>query len=437
MAARSGATLSLVGDEIYLFGGTEPVSGVCYNDLKVLDTATWTWKDIEVEGLLPPPRHSHSSGCLAGTCLLVYGGAGYSGPLSDVWVFNTLTRSWSRPTVRGSHPAAREMHTGLMLDSTRMLVYGGRGANNKVLCDVAILDATKMTWTQREPTPFARCAHSSVLISRPLASTQATPPSLPATSPALPSPIPPTQRSDPTPKAPATSHLDEARVVGDGAAASTAAASREAHPAAAAGASHNGHSNGDDSAPLQQAVSVAAVNEQSPAAPAAADSAATAAGAGPVSAVPTSQELQPGSSTRNESPAITSPPPASGRQVVLVYGGFGGEAVEGDVIQIDPVTLDVEVLTRGPRASNATAGVVVPCVRFAHSAVSIPWRSARGSDASLCGALPGDAGAKTGSDEHTAAGGGNGAGCAKVQQRRFTPGGRPWSFSVAWSRGAI
>lgn len=62
---------------------------------------------------------------------LVYGGAGYNGPLSDVWVFNPLQRSWSRPTIRGAHPAAREMHTGLMLDDTRMLVYGGRGANNK------------------------------------------------------------------------------------------------------------------------------------------------------------------------------------------------------------------------------------------------------------------------------------------------------------------
>lgn len=54
-----------------------------------------------------------------------------SGALSDVWVFNPAQRSWSNPSVAGTPPAAREMHTGTMLDDARMLVFGGRGAEYK------------------------------------------------------------------------------------------------------------------------------------------------------------------------------------------------------------------------------------------------------------------------------------------------------------------
>jgi hypothetical protein len=51
--------------------------------------------------------------------------------MQDLWIFNTLQRSWSRPSVSGAQPQAREMHTGCMLDPTTLLVYGGRGPNYK------------------------------------------------------------------------------------------------------------------------------------------------------------------------------------------------------------------------------------------------------------------------------------------------------------------
>lgn len=36
----------------------------------------------------------------------------------------------------------------------------------RVLCDAAILDAGEMKWSAVEPTPFSRCAHSGVLMAR-------------------------------------------------------------------------------------------------------------------------------------------------------------------------------------------------------------------------------------------------------------------------------
>lgn len=45
-----------------------------------------------------------------------------------------------------------------------------------------------------------------------------------------------------------------------------------------------------------------------------------------------------------------------------------GEAVEGDILKIDPHTLEIELLRRGPRGNDKS---VVPSVRFAHSAVAV------------------------------------------------------------------
>ncbi|GIL92711.1 hypothetical protein Vretifemale_20168 [Volvox reticuliferus] len=281
---RSGATLTVVGDRVYLFGGTEPVSGVCFNELKVLDPATWTWSDVEPQGTLPAPRHSHCSGCLAETCLIVYGGAGYQGPMQDLWIYNTLQNAWSRPTVSGDQPQAREMHTGCMVDTTTLLVYGGRGSNFKVCCDAALFDAQQMKWTAIEPTPFSRCAHSSVVL----------PPAHATSSPGK------TGSGD-------TEHV--------------------AHELCQNGGAVSEEGNG---------------------------TAATVQG----TTAPTPGTV--GSSSR-----------------VLIYGGYSGEAVEGDLIQIDSRTLEIELVRRGPRESDK--GGTVPSVRFAHSAVIVPSGGSGGS----------------------------------------------------------
>lgn len=63
---------------------------------------------------------------------LIYGGAGMQGgPLGDVWVFNVAAAAWSSPTLKGSAPPPREMHSGTMVDDSRMLIFGGRGVDNK------------------------------------------------------------------------------------------------------------------------------------------------------------------------------------------------------------------------------------------------------------------------------------------------------------------
>ncbi|KAL3152010.1 hypothetical protein ABBQ32_001128 [Trebouxia sp. C0010 RCD-2024] len=249
LVPRSGATMTAAGDILYIFGGQDPVTGGCYNDLIMLDSRTWQWMALEVSGVRPPARHSHITGLVQKNTLVVFGGAGAQGPLGDLWVFDLTSRQWSQPATQGDPPAPREMHTGTMLDDTRMLIYGGRGPDGKVLCDACLFDASSLTWRLKEPTPFARCAHTAV---------------------ALPS---------------------------------------------EAGCSGNHQSDNDE----------------------------------PMSSGPETEHM-----------------------CVLVYGGFSGDAVEGDLISIDPDGIDVQMVSRGPDQGEQRLDQQIPQARFAHGAVRVP-----------------------------------------------------------------
>lgn len=56
------------------------------------------------------------------------------------------------------------MHTALMLDDTRVLIYGGRSADNAVLNDLCVLDIEKMAWVDRKMCAFPRCSHTAVYL---------------------------------------------------------------------------------------------------------------------------------------------------------------------------------------------------------------------------------------------------------------------------------
>ncbi len=100
-----------------------------------------------------------------------------------------------------------------------------------------------------------------------------------------------------------------------------------------------------------------------------------------------------GAAAAADQPEAAGPGPGSSRPParVLVYGGFSGEAVDGDVLQLDGATLDIELLRRGPRDSDKQG--TVPPERFAHCAVAVP---ASAAVLRAVGAAPGAAGNRAG-----------------------------------------
>ncbi len=73
---------------------------------------------------------------------LVFGGAGMHGTLGDLWLFNTKTGTWVTPMAEGQAPCQREMHSGVMLTDSRMLICGGRSAAGQVCLIMAVLAGT-------------------------------------------------------------------------------------------------------------------------------------------------------------------------------------------------------------------------------------------------------------------------------------------------------
>ena len=180
--ARSGASATVIGTDVYVFGGQDPSTGVCFNDVVVLDMNAWEWRRLTLaESGSPPPRNGHVA-CAArgGKALVVYGGSSpEEGPMGDVHVLNLEEgcEKWERPRVAGQAPEPREMHAGVFfrlapsapsdnlgdtLEVTEeLLVAGGRGRDGVVFRDAHVLDVRAMKWTRRGDFGEPVCAHAA------------------------------------------------------------------------------------------------------------------------------------------------------------------------------------------------------------------------------------------------------------------------------------
>ncbi|CAB4061548.1 Kelch domain-containing protein 3 [Lepeophtheirus salmonis] len=121
-----------IGDnKILIFGGRSEINfHESYpTDVHYLDTDTMTWHSPRVSGLVPPDgRRSHSA-VNVNDDLLIFGG--YNSELdvhyNDVWVLNTRTWVWKEVTPHGSCvPIPRRRHAMCQIDGgSRLFIFGG------------------------------------------------------------------------------------------------------------------------------------------------------------------------------------------------------------------------------------------------------------------------------------------------------------------------
>eukprot|EP00976_Prorocentrum_cordatum_P030349 618043-Prorocentrum_minimum.AAC.8 len=119
--------MTAVQDRLYIFGGQDPETGICFNDVVVFHPVRAT-RAVGLVELLQ--------------CSVLKAIASSSGsPTNDVWIFDTELGEWSRPTVKGQAPAAREMHSAVFVEGHGLVIYGGRSnGSSAVLSDVVVLD---------------------------------------------------------------------------------------------------------------------------------------------------------------------------------------------------------------------------------------------------------------------------------------------------------
>ncbi|XP_030632847.1 host cell factor 1a [Chanos chanos] len=194
---RLGHSFSLVGNKCYLFGGLandseDPKNNIprYLNDLYTLElrpgSGVVSWDIPITYGVLPPPRESHTAVIYTEKTskksrLVIYGGM--SGcRLGDLWTLDIDTLTWNKPSVSGTAPLPRSLHSATTI-TNKMYVFGGwvplvmddvKVATHekewKCTNTLACLNLDSMSWetvlmdTLEDNIPRARAGHCSVAI---------------------------------------------------------------------------------------------------------------------------------------------------------------------------------------------------------------------------------------------------------------------------------
>uniref|UniRef100_A0A8C7D4U9 Host cell factor C1 n=1 Tax=Oncorhynchus kisutch TaxID=8019 RepID=A0A8C7D4U9_ONCKI len=194
---RLGHSFSLVGNKCFLFGGLandseDPKNNIprYLNDLYTLELRAGSsvvgWDIPITYGVLPPPRESHTAVVYtektsSKSRLVIYGGM--SGcRLGDLWTLDIDTLTWNKPSINGTAPLPRSLHSATTI-TNKMFVFGGwvplvmddvKVATHekewKCTNTLACLNLDSMAWESvlmdslEDNIPRARAGHCSVAI---------------------------------------------------------------------------------------------------------------------------------------------------------------------------------------------------------------------------------------------------------------------------------
>ncbi|RKP10411.1 hypothetical protein THASP1DRAFT_8156, partial [Thamnocephalis sphaerospora] len=165
----AGASLTAIGDKLWVFGGRLVSNRLMTNELYSLDLETFVWRrHADLPGDPPPePRYFHSADQSGPDRLVIFGGMGQrsqgsggsshdaSTVLSDVTVLDVSDPQrprWRRPRVSGPTPRARYAHL-TAVNGRQLVVIGGQDLQNTYVEDVHTLDLDTFTWTKASPFP--------------------------------------------------------------------------------------------------------------------------------------------------------------------------------------------------------------------------------------------------------------------------------------------
>jgi len=143
-----------IGNKVWIWGGSHSFPPVKSNDLFTMDTETNIWTKVtNFKGNVPSPRSDHC-GAVIGKEFFIFGGSDANvKPLADVHKFNTETLEWTEIVPKGTGPSARSGHTCSALGH-KIFVYGGATWDSKARIwkdksnDVFVFDTITNTWTK-------------------------------------------------------------------------------------------------------------------------------------------------------------------------------------------------------------------------------------------------------------------------------------------------
>lgn len=154
-------SITVIDNVVWLFGGCDDREswkdiyclnvGACITCAKIINKfilhiyiESMQWTHPECLGDTPPPSRAHSATLVANHKIVFIGGGHGSVYYDSVYVLDTLTRRWSRPTIApGPSPPQRRAHTAVLYEN-KIWVFGG-GNGMMALDDVWTLDVAPLT----------------------------------------------------------------------------------------------------------------------------------------------------------------------------------------------------------------------------------------------------------------------------------------------------
>lgn len=158
-----GASTTIVGNHMYVFGGRLVASRQMTNHLYILDLTTLVWeRHLGPPDSAPPPqpRYFHSTN-IYNNSLVIFGGMSHAHrnsatqglcALDDLCLFDLETLSWIYPQVSPSifTPQARYAHLAECAHD-KLMVIGGQDMSNQYINETNIFDLKLSAWVQGGP----------------------------------------------------------------------------------------------------------------------------------------------------------------------------------------------------------------------------------------------------------------------------------------------
>lgn len=163
-----GSSATVMGDELYVFGGRVASSRQMTNYLYILHLPTlmWTRHIAPPDSARPPtPRYFHSSSLYKDRYIVIFGGMGNASgrharqqqqkngeeqlyALDDVSIFDIGTMSWLDISVPPSifTPQARYAHLSTIWNSDKLVIMGGQDISNAHINEINVFDLTEFAW---------------------------------------------------------------------------------------------------------------------------------------------------------------------------------------------------------------------------------------------------------------------------------------------------
>uniref|UniRef100_H3AJA2 Zmp:0000001301 n=1 Tax=Latimeria chalumnae TaxID=7897 RepID=H3AJA2_LATCH len=145
---RTEQTFCVVKGKLYLFGGSaSPNAEECIPGVFCFDIGSLMWQKLITTGIAPQTL-KHSSAVI-GDNIYVFGGIRNGKVFDDLYVFNTISLTWTPVKTTGSIPAARFDHISVAVGEL-IYLFGGCAGENVYYKDVYVLDTATLTWQQCE-----------------------------------------------------------------------------------------------------------------------------------------------------------------------------------------------------------------------------------------------------------------------------------------------